>query len=279
MAAKAAKHSLAEHNRTVRRGYRHADLLEPRLAAILKPILDQAGAYAASAFTEHVTDHMTAAAGPTPWTPPPPNHLIDVPALVALIRKKTGPVREAFLAAVMAPTLKAAGIAFDVSSPFAGKVLAQSASQIVHIAETTQANVMRIIAAAHENGLSIPETARAIRAGMREASGSRATLIARTELAGVSNGGSLAATQMIASELGIGYSKSWLTADGAKYPRHEDYEGLDGQTVALDEAFDVGGNALQFPGDPDGDVEDVANCRCTLVYVEADSGGVSIDSG
>ena len=35
----------------------------------------------------------------------------------------------------------------------------------------------------------------------------------------------------------------------------------------MDEAFDVGGAQLQFPGDPDGPAEEVCNCRCTLLPV------------
>jgi hypothetical protein len=65
-----------------------------------------------------------------------------------------------------------------------------------------------------------------------------------------------------------------MTAPGAKFPRHEDYDGLDGQTVALDATFDVGEAQLQFPGDPDGPPEEVCNCRCTMEY----SGGGEVDA-
>jgi hypothetical protein len=38
---------------------------------------------------------------------------------------------------------------------------------------------------------------------------------------------------------------------------------MDGQTVKLGEKFVTGhGNYLEFPGDPNGPVEDVVNCRC-----------------
>lgn len=161
------------------------------------------------------------------------------------------------------------GDIFDVTNPLTAKVFAQTGSQIVGIAQTTQADVMAIIRMAYEQGLSIPDTAKAIRTGMAEASIARATLIARTEMVGAVNGGSLAATQLVESATGGSYEKTWLTAPGAHFPRHEDYEGLDEQTVALDAVFDVGGSMLQFPGDPDGPAEEVCNCRCTLVYVDA----------
>lgn len=202
------------------------------------------------------------------WTAPSPSEVVDVQALAKTLRGKTDPVRQAVIQSVMTPSLDAVGVGFDVSNPFASKVLSQSASQIVNIAETTQLNVMRIIKEAHQQGFSIPETAKAIQTGMAEASVERATLIARTELVGAVNGGSLAATQIVQDVTKVGYDKVWLTAPGAKYPRHEDYEGLDNQKTVLDGFFDVGGEQLQFPGDPNGSPEEVCNCRCTMVYEE-----------
>lgn len=209
---------------------------------------------------------LTAAGEPTPWTSPAADEIIDVEALIKTLRGKTDPVRKAVVESVMKPSLDQAGIAFDVTNPLAAKVLAQSASQITEIADTTRLNVMRIIKAAHDDGLSIPATAKAIQAGMADASVARATLIARTELVGAVNGGSLAATQIVSEETGDAYDKVWLTAPGAQYPRHELYEGLDGQTTSLDGLFQVGEDELQFPGDPSGSPDEVCNCRCTMVY-------------
>lgn len=221
------------------------------------------------------------AAGPPMWSAPSSSELLDVEALIATLRTKTDPVRLASIEAVMKSTLDGAGIDFDVNNPFTAKVLAQSGSQVTEIAAQTQLNVNKIISASYDQGLTIPDTAKAIRAGMAEASTSRATLIARTELAGAVNGGSLAATRIVDATLtegGGGFEKQWLTADGAVYPRHEDYEGLNGQQVTLDAYFDVGSDQLQFPGDPDGTPEEICNCRCALVYVEA-GGGIVGESG
>lgn len=160
----------------------------------------------------------------------------------------------------------AVALAFDVENPFIGRALARTASQITNIAQTTQQDVMRIIGAAYSEGLSIPDTAKAIRVGMAEASTSRATLIARTELVGAVNGGAVAAAQVYGEAAGETLGKTWLTADGAKYPRHEEYDGLDGQQAPLDGYFDVGGYQLQYPGDPDGPPEEVCNCRCTVIF-------------
>lgn len=211
------------------------------------------------------------------WAKPLPNEVVDVASLVATLTKKTSPVRLAVIETLVADALAAVGIEFDITNPFVAKVLAQSASQITHIAETTQLNVMRIISAAYDEGLSIPDTAKAIRIGMAEASPARATLIARTELAGAVNGGSLAAAQIYAEDSGTGLYKQWLTGDGAVYPRHEDYPDLDGQTVPLDGYFRVGEADLQFPGDPSGPPGEVCNCRCALIYVNEPAESASGD--
>lgn len=218
-------------------------------------------------------------AGRADWISPLADEIVNVTFLIEELRSKTDPVRQAVSETMVRTAVEGAGIEFDVNNPLASKVLARSASQITNIAETTQLNVMRIIKAAHDEGLSIPDTAAAIRGGMRDASTVRATLIARTELAAAVNGGSLAAAQIVSDALDEPYYKQWLTAPGARYPRHEDYEGLDEQTQRLDEAFDVSGVALQFPGDPDGPPEEVCNCRCTIVYLtpeEAAEQGVDL---
>jgi 2'-5' RNA ligase len=157
---------------------------------------------------------------------------------------------------------------FDVTNPLIAKALSQSGSKITEIADTTRANVMDIISTAYDEGLSIPDTATLIESAMRDSAEVRARMIARTELVGAINGGSLAATQLVASATGSRYQKRWLTAVGARYPRHELYDGLDGQTVGLDEQFDVGGESLDYPGDPDGDPGETINCRCTMIYVD-----------
>lgn len=212
------------------------------------------------------------------WSKPTPDELIDVDKLVKSLRGKTDPVRALVVESVMAASLANVGLEWDATNPFTAKVLAQSGSQIKDIAQTTQLNVMRIIKGAYEEGLTIPDTAKAIRVGMKDASSARATLIARTELAGAVNGGSVAATQIVSEATGVEFTKTWHTSEGAQYPRHEDYDGLDDQTVGLDEYFDVGGFALNFPGDPDGPAEEICNCRCTVLYTEVGGDQVEEDA-
>jgi hypothetical protein len=250
-------------------GYKRADELSHKLADVIEPTLRHAGVKAAANFRDRVTDHLTAAA--PHWTAPAADEVINVVALVAQLRGKTDPVRTALVKTVMGPALDAHGIAWDITNPFTAGVLAQSGSQIVAVAETTQLNVMRIVTQSYNAGLSIPDTAKAIRAGMRDASKARARLIARTEMTSAAAGGSLAATRIVAQATGQSYAKVWRTAPGAEYPRHENYPDLDRQTVPLDADFQVGDDMVAFPGDPSGSAAECANCRCTLTYAEASS--------
>jgi len=246
---------------------------EERLAKAASSVLRTAGRVAARNFKDAVASQvasLTAAGEPPDWTPPHPDELVDVDAVVAGLRTKSDPIRlsaiEEYGSALKSlyPDLK-----WNVANPLVGAVLAGTGEHVQGIAETTRINLMRIIRASHEEGLSIDDTAKAIREGMDAASTVRGRLIARPELAAVTNGGSLAATKIVADASGQPFYKRWMTAPGAHYPRHEDYPELDGQTVGLDEPFDVGGYALQFPGDPDGPPEEICNCRCSLAYVES----------
>lgn len=209
-----------------------------------------------------VSDVPLIAAAHPQWSSPAGDEILDVEGLVASLRTKTDPIRMAVIETTARPALDDVGIEYDTTNPFTRKVLAQTGSQITEISKTTQLNVMRIVRESYDQGLSIPDTATAIRVGMTEAAPARATLIARTELAGAVNGGSLAATQIFDQSVpgGSGLMKSWLVSPGAKFPRHEEYDGLDGQTTTLDGYFDVGGFQLQFPGDPDGPPEEICNC-------------------
>jgi histidinol phosphatase-like PHP family hydrolase/2'-5' RNA ligase len=220
---------------------------------------------------------LAAAGEPPPWSPPHPDEIFDPRKFMDGLRTKTDPVRLAAIEAAVKDGLDLAGLSFDVANPLIGQALAKVGANVTYIADTTRVNVMRTIGTAYDEGLSIPDTAKLLSEGMQAAGPARAELIARTEMAGLVNGGQVAATQIVQEVTGQQYFKRWLTADGAKDPRHELVEDLDGQTVALDEAFDVDGEELQFPGDPEGSPENTCNCRCSLAMV--DSLDAEVDGG
>jgi len=82
---------------------------------------------------------------------------------------------------------------------------------------------------------------------------------ARTSMTGAQNAGRLG-TYKDAGRLGIKTKKQWMaTLDERTRESHQE---LDGESVPVDEPFS---NGLMFPADPDGEPEEVYNCRCTMV--------------
>lgn len=89
----------------------------------------------------------------------------------------------------------------------------------------------------------------------------RATRIARTEATGANN---YAALRALADE-GASHKQWVATEDRRTRPTHVE---ADGQVVALNQAFLVGGSTLQMPGDPNGPAAEIINCRCTVIGVQ-----------
>lgn len=88
----------------------------------------------------------------------------------------------------------------------------------------------------------------------------RAEMIARTETMSSVNFGQ----QIVYQEEGV-ERKEWLaTLDNETRDAHAE---VNGDTVDIDEPFTVGGETLEYPGDPSGSAENVINCRCTILPV------------
>jgi hypothetical protein len=66
--------------------------------------------------------------------------------------------------------------------------------------------------------------------------------------------------------------KRWLTSHlpNVRDAHAEAEEDPDNQMVPIDEPFHVGGEDLQYPGDPNGSPENVINCHCIALAVESD---------
>lgn len=96
----------------------------------------------------------------------------------------------------------------------------------------------------------------------------RAKTIAQTEAVGAYNAATLQAAKLREIYLQQTIKKQWLcTLDGRTRPSHTE---ADGQTVDLDQPFNIGGHQLQHPGDPKGNAGQVINCRCTMLEVEVE---------
>lgn len=110
--------------------------------------------------------------------------------------------------------------------------------------------------------------------GIFDATEARAHTIARTSVVPAANGAHDEVAGIINDEV-VALDKEWLTAQD---DRVRDWHAeADGQRVPYGEPFDVGGEALQYPGDPAGSAENVINCRCVVLYPEADQAGTEAE--
>lgn len=101
---------------------------------------------------------------------------------------------------------------------------------------------------------------------------SNAYTIARTETHGAAEITNIAA----ARATGFALVKTWLATNDER--TRDDHADADGQVVGIDEPFDVGGEELDFPGDPDGSADNVINCRCTATFELPDGGEAEVES-
>lgn len=90
----------------------------------------------------------------------------------------------------------------------------------------------------------------------------KARRIARTEVQGAVEGGSVAAAAEIAAVTGEPMFKQWLATSDARTRRSHSV--ADGQIVPMGEKFRVGSTNLDHPADPRGQDKEIINCRCTL---------------
>lgn len=154
------------------------------------------------------------------------------------------------------------GIAFDINNPFVqvfiNTYVPKFADMIV--SSTRNALVTDMLQKAQDEGLSIPDLARLIRGKYEQWDATRSTVIARTETIRSSNAGALAAIR----DVGID-KKQWLATNDTR--TRPDHRHADGQIVGVDEAFVVGGEKLQYPGDPEASAKQTIQCRCTVIPI------------
>ncbi len=151
--------------------------------------------------------------------------------------------------------------------------LNESAVRISEVTETTRERIRKVLADATAQGLNTSETATYMveTLGAREFNRIRALVIARTESTTASNRGAL-----LGAESANVTGKVWL-------PIIDDRTRLDHRLMAdappigMNEAFDVGGSPMQYPGDIGAPASQCVNCRCALGVVPVlDGNGLPI---
>jgi len=139
------------------------------------------------------------------------------------------------------------------------------------INETTWAELKRVIGQAIEAGAGINDSEEygpGIASLVREVMGSRirssGETIARTEIHGAFETAGRLAIKDAADELGLRYLKEWVSALDDRV--RDDHADAHGQTVGIDEEYEVGGTRGMAPGEM-GEADQDINCRCTSKYI------------
>lgn len=147
----------------------------------------------------------------------------------------------------------------DISDTTAAQTLAHARNRLVGIGDILWFNARTSLVEGVELGEDVPALAARVR-DAAQVTEPRARTIARTEVIGASNAASIAQ----ARSAGVEMEKGWLaTEDDRTRPAHVI---ADGQWVPLDGMFEVGGELLDFPGDPEGRADNVINERCSIIY-------------
>jgi hypothetical protein len=135
----------------------------------------------------------------------------------------------------------------------------------LRINETTRLDIEGVLYRAIEDGMSIRDIAKEIqeRTGSQY-SRARATNVARTETTGAMSRGHISAMHEAYDGIDdIEPAKEWLSVLGTT--TRDEHADADGQQVAVDADFTVGGEACSFPGDARLSAGNRCNCQCTIV--------------
>jgi hypothetical protein len=146
-----------------------------------------------------------------------------------------------------------------VSQELALEYLRDTANRMVAVTEGTWARARGQLIEGFAAGESIEELSARLRS-VTDWSEGRAATVARTEIISASNAGALAEVRTLNPEA----SKEWMATKDSR--TREWHREADGETVLLNGTFTVGGEELDFPGDPTGSPENVINCRCSLSF-------------
>lgn len=149
-----------------------------------------------------------------------------------------------------------------VPESYAQAYLRAAENRLRGIGDLIWSNVRAQLVAGNALGESMTQLAARVQDAAGVTAG-RANAIARTEIIAAANAGSLGQVQLAFGD-DPDVLKIWLATDDER--TRIAHGQADGVGVPLGEAFVVGGEALQFPGDPNGSPGNIINCRCSLGY-------------
>lgn len=139
-------------------------------------------------------------------------------------------------------------------------MLTTGAAKVTSITETTRVRIKDTLALGLSNEETIDQLAtRLDTLYLASIIPNRSETIARTEVISASNDASM----FMARASGLDLEKEWIATKDDR--TRDDHADADGQRVALDENFVVGGVTMDSPGNSGDPAQDI-NCRCTQGY-------------
>jgi len=158
------------------------------------------------------------------------------------------------------------GLVYEQAIEYAAN---HTANLVVLVNDTTKGAIRDILGEGFRTGLSVDNMARQIDGLYLDTIiPNRSRVIARTESIRAANRGSLDA----AKGTGLDILKRWVATfdgrsreDGKDGPRPHEIAN-DQAPVPVDSPFEVWGENLMHPGDPNGSARNTIQCRCTMTY-------------
>jgi SPP1 gp7 family putative phage head morphogenesis protein len=138
--------------------------------------------------------------------------------------------------------------------------LAARDNRLSGVADDVYSQIKATLEEGINDGDSIATMESKLRAKFNDLGRDRARTIAMTETGAVYG----AAREEAMKQAGIQY-KQWLTSGNSNV--RAAHAAANGQTVPVDEPFEVDGESLMHPGDPNGSPGNVINCHCVSVAV------------
>ncbi|WP_040887748.1 phage minor head protein, partial [Zavarzinella formosa] len=143
----------------------------------------------------------------------------------------------------------------------------ESTRKAKYIADTDRDEVIDAISDGLRDGDGVAAIAKNIRS-VSQLTPYRAALVARTETHAAATYGSVESVRSAERDLGVTMLKEWLpTLDDRTRPAHAAMAGS--EPIPLDDKFIVDGEMMDRPGDPSASPANLCNCRCGLIYSEA----------
>lgn len=185
----------------------------------------------------------------------------DMAQWVREFRTAARPVLRRVVAASAAETIKDLGIqlVFDINQPAVARFIEGRVQRFAkRVNDTTWKRLQDSLAQGFDNGEGIDKLAERIESIMGDRIQSSSETIARTESLGANSGADIE----VYRQSGVVSGRTWISAFALR--TRDDHAAAHGQTVALDDQFDIGGTMTDGPG-LSGVAEVDINCLCTTI--------------